>query len=536
MDRFLDNIENEHINAAAGSFGSAALDVYFLGKTFTGAVSGVRGFNRAARLLRLQRSPTPYRSALWCAMREAASFRGIGLYKGNGVLGTRYNLPVNPKTGAVRVIRFVGGQNAPENDLIAKALRETETALADPQGNPRPLPEILRAHIANSSGSPLQSAYPYGDAQTMLVANPDGMAAIKNSPYYVVIEIPADKALIDVNRAVLASNGGRPGAFPEFSTNRYGLLLPEELRPANSDMLRPGRGELYSHLPPELRAWARANAGVSNPAGEFLEGIAYGEWEQTILAPDLRPYVVEIRPNPVFEGARPDFIIRKPTASIYHPTLNPEALWDFGSRSAANAARVRDYLNWLAASSSHTPLTPEQIAAGANLTYLGGKAPGLPLLTFGDDAGAPAPPKPVTERDIQDYTTWINDGTGQAMPRDLVELIAGGSSAAQRCAPLAMTRAADDISQAAAKLAEAGYKVTELRAGPGLIAIEVHAPSAKETAAIVRKIVDNWSPYHPGMELGITVVAPGASGAELLDARNLGFDLPPDASFAVTSE
>lgn len=172
-DRFVQNLEDEHIHAAAESFGSTAMDVYFAGRSIYSIGRGAAGLSRAAALLRLEGNPAPWRSAMSIGLREAMAFRGVGLYPGPGVLGTMYGLPVSAGgVPRVRIIRFLGSQNSLDVDLTSKAAREPGSVINTPEEQPRTLADMLQEHRQSSTGSPMQSAYPFGNAETMLVANP----------------------------------------------------------------------------------------------------------------------------------------------------------------------------------------------------------------------------------------------------------------------------------------------------------------------------------------------------------------------------
>lgn len=519
--RFTENIENEHITTAGQQFGSTLFDVYFAGRGLVSAGKGLAGMSRAAQLFRQAGNAAPWRAALGLVAREAISFRGVGIHGRGGIWGAKYGLPVvRGAAPRVRIIRYIQS----EQDLVAKVMREPAEMLTDQAGQPRAPADIVNQHrMSSSGGSPYQSAYPYADPETMMVANPEGLSGSQNSPYYVVLEVPLDEALVDVNRQVLLSQGLNPGEFPEFELNRYGLQLPNELRPSDLNTLRPQSifDSPHAHLPPELQAWVRANVAIpeNSPAMNALEGIPYSEWEQVALSPDLRPYVVEVRPNPSFTGSRPPINLQSVRPTVYHPTLNPESLSALARNTPQGLRGFTNYFDWLSAQSrlgsTMVPLNTGQIQAGQRLAFLGGIQPEIappfimsfPSPTYGisTQQGVSAQHE-VSNRDMLAYLAWINTASGQPIPPELQQFLARPEQQGVPVSSEQMNNAVQTLSTSASRLRQSGDRITSLRSGPGVVSLEVHITSINRIYALVNSVLDEWGRNGRETEAGVVII------------------------------
>ncbi|MBN1439692.1 MAG: hypothetical protein JW929_09805 [Anaerolineales bacterium] len=528
--RYSEGIENEYYTTASEQFGATGFDIYFAGRGLISAGQGLAGLSRAAQMFRLAGNPAPWRAALRMAASEAISFRGVGAYGGSGLLGTRYGLPTVP-AGAprVRVIRFITS----ERDLVAKVMRESPRLFEGEQ--PRTTLDIAETHRRASAGSPMQSAYPYADAETMLVANPEGFSAAQRSPYYVVIEIPLDEGVIDINRTVAASRGLNPADVPELTANRYGMRLPSAMRPTDLSVTRPETlGAPHEHLPPALRAWAEANVDfpAGSPAPAALEGVPYLEWEQVLMAADLRPFVVEIRPNPAFSGARPPLNLQAGAGSPFHPAMDPVALSAL-ARTSPEGMRgflaSRDWLLALSRSGGGTPLTPSQILSGERFTYFGGRAPEFlfPLGAAGPATAGlslphaqPSSAPPASDRDMAAYVAWIQSASGQPLSSDLARLLTRPVERGAPPVPVAMQSAMRAISTSAATLSGMGRRVTGLRAAPNLVTLEVRVGRVDQVAPTIETIVTGWGREGRDVEAGVVIIvdSPPPSGRDPSEA------------------
>jgi hypothetical protein len=517
-NRYTEALENEYYTSASEQFGATGFDIYFVGRGLVSAGQGLQGLSRAARMFRAAGNPAPWRAAIRMAASEAISFRGIGLYSGRGLLGTRYGLPtVASGAPRVRVIRFISS----ERDLVAKVMRESPRLGEGEQ--PRSTFDTIEAHRRASVGGPYQSAYPYADAETMVVSNPEGFSGSEGSPYYVVLEIPLDEGLVDVNRMVAASRGVNPAEVPELSASRYGLRLPDELRPTDLSIARPTSlfAPPYENLPPELRAWTGANIDIpeGSPAVSALEGVPYLEWEQVLLASDLRPYVVAIRPNPTFSGTRAPINLTTSPGSIYHPALNPEALSGLARGSPEGLAGSTAYVEWLMGISrlepGTIPLSSSEILAGERFVYFGGTAPEFlfPSGSFGPAiAGLSAPEyrpsatREITNRDVAMYLAWIEQASGQPLPRDISRLLAPPVIRGAPPLPAAMNSAMEAMSTSAAHLSGRGNRITGLRTAPNLITLEVHVGTPESVVPAIQTIISQWGRDGRDIEAGIAIV------------------------------
>lgn len=94
--------------AAAQQFGTAAFDLYFAGRGLVSLGKGGVQMSKMASALRKAGNPTPWRSALKMAGREAITFRGVGVHGGSGFWGSRYGIsgPSGGPRGAME-----GGEN-----------------------------------------------------------------------------------------------------------------------------------------------------------------------------------------------------------------------------------------------------------------------------------------------------------------------------------------------------------------------------------------------------------------------------------------
>ena len=520
-NRFTENIENERFTTAGQQFGATAFDIYFAGRGLVSAGKGLAGMSRAAELFRAAGNPAPWRAAFGLAIREAVAFRGVGATGGSGFWGSQYGLPtVGPNVPRVRIIRFIKS----EQDLVAKVMRQPPELTT--QGQPRSPADIIEQHRSASRGSPFQSAYPFADAETMMAANPEGFSAVQRSPYYVVLEVPMDQGLVDVNRHVLGLRGVDPAQFPEFSANRYGVSLPDELRPTDLNSLRPQSiyDPPHAHLPPELQAWVRANTAIpeNGPAASALEGVPFNEWEQVALAPDLRPYVVEIRPNPAFTGTRPPLSLRVGMGSPYSPSLNPLSLSDLARGSPQGLTGFTNYMDWLSSQTGlgagRVPFSMGQVQGGGRLAYLGGIQPELnfpfvlPQAQIATVLPPTSPPaREITNQDALAYLAWINGASGQTVSPEVTRLLAQPNPRGLPASPDLMSNAVGAISTSASRLRQAGDRITRLRSGPGVISLEVHTAQVNQVSRVVNSILDEWGRDGRDIEAGIVIVVDEAN-------------------------
>ena len=546
-DRFVQNLEDEHISAAGSQFGSTAFDIYFAGRGLVSAGQGMAGMSKAAKMFRMAGNPAPWRAALRLALREAVAFRGVGIHSGGGVYGSKFNLPTSGGKPTVRILRYVSN----ENDLVSKSMREPKTLLLDAEGNPRPLPNIMEQHKSASEGSPLQSAYPYADAETMLTANPMGVSATENSPYYVIIEVPLDEALMDVNKQMVRIKGLDPADFPELEVNRFGMqvsrdMLPDDLTKLNTES---PFDPVYENLSPELQQWVTRNViDMDSPLVKHLEGITVGEWEKTILAPDLKPYVVEVRPNPLYKGTPVELNVKPTKPSVYHPALNPESLWGIGSSSPKGFSSFKAQMDWYmtqAGGSGNFPLTLEEVMGGSRLSYLGGVQQELMWpFTFPNwtkarprpDASSSSDASPLTPEEARDYMAWINAATQDSVSETLLEL-AVPSEARKRGvpAPGVLSNATREMGVAAKDARQAGGKITGLRTAPGVVSLEAHAPTLDRLAPIVQAVTGSWK-GKGGVEAGVVIVLEGDTAkAGDVSAKVKGITVPSGMKLRIVS-
>jgi hypothetical protein len=303
--------------------------------------------------------------------------------------------------------------------------------------------------------------------------------------------------LVGANELVAARAGLSTGDFAEFQINRFGLRLPEEFRPP------PG-----GTLSPEAQAWVETNFGFgpqSRVAIDALDGIPYYEWEQMVLAPDLRPYVTSVQPNPLWAESAGPLGLRPGRPPIFDPATNPQTLFGLG-QAPGGWPRVMTYLDWMRAQSAagSLPYTTTELAGVERVTMLGGRPLYVPV-------GAPLVPDllaepPIEDRDIspaqeEGYLSWLRQTTGAP------EALTGGSQAS----PASAADVSALLGHAAAEVREAGGRIVGLRISPGVGYVEARVDTPDAADAVVSSLVSISARIPPDFDLGIKLVVENAS-------------------------
>jgi hypothetical protein len=249
--------------------------------------------------------------------------------------------------------------------------------------------------------------------------------------------------------------------------------MPEDLRPGTMADLQSGT------LSPEGQAWVQQQLGFGAGSAQARDvlaahGIPYYEWEQLALAPDLRPYVTALEPNPIFGGVKTPIGVRPGIPPIYDPALNPQTLSALGEGGAWG--RVQTYFDWVAARSAAGELafTPSEIGGAQRVTFLGGQPLFMPV------GGAPVsvfqpPPEPeVSPQALQQYLAWVS--TRAAPPAGLMNTLQVGAAGGAQPAPApgAAAEIGHRLGALAAQVRTQGARVTGLRLGPNTGFLEIH--------------------------------------------------------------
>jgi hypothetical protein len=529
----LENIERAEAlgyhTQAAEIFGSGAFDIYFMGR---GLLSGVKGgvqFSKAVRAYRAMGATAPVRQAMATALREAATFRGVGVHGGGGVWGSQYGMAGMGET--VVVTRVIDA----ERDLIAKHWRPpgaggSQQLLLPESGSAPPVGAVERAHISTSAGSPYQSGFPMGDIETYILANPQNFGVAGQGGTVVRVRVPT-RGLVDANRMLVERAGQSVAEVSAIDRGMFGRVAPEQLRPATLPEYRMA-GDVG-----EARVWVEQQFGVQNRAalGVFRqEGTPFYEWEQLMLAPDLRPYVTGAGANPFANPqTNPLLPLSSGRAPFYHPALNPAAASGLARSFPEGWQAFQGYSGWLrGGTGAARGFTPSEIAGFERMTVLGGGPLATPWVApwTGGASTTSAAPAP-SEREIEGYMLWA-----AAAGEGASELLGGGPTAGGRGMPGSQTGpSAEASTRSAALAAEArgmGAMIRALRIGPGLATMTIVVPDSQTVLrALLQAVARHWEGIAGEVRASIEIVieADRSSHPDEVDLADLGVDvdLPP---------
>ena len=512
---------------AAEIFGSGVFDAYFLGR---GLISGVKGglqFSKAVQAYRAMGVAAPVRQAMATAVREAATFRGVGVHGGRGVWGSQYGMAGMGETAVVtRVIDA-------ERDLIAKHWRPpgeggSQQVLLPESGSVPRVGAVERAHISSSTASPYQSGFPMGDIQTYILANPQNFLVAGQGGTVVRVRVPT-RGLVDANRMLVESAGRSVAEISAIERGMFGRVAPEHLRPGTIPEYQ------FAGNVGEARVWVEQQFGVQNRAALRVfrqEGTPFYEWEQLMLAPDLRPYVIGAGANP-FAGPQSSPLLLSPGRTpIYHPALNPATAYGLARSFPGGWRAFQGYADWLrGGTGAARGFTAAEIAGFERMTVLGGGPLPTPWVApWTGDAPTTAAASAPSEQDIEGYMMWAA-GAGGAEG----ELLGGGPTAGERGVPGAQAApSAQASTRSAALAAEArgmGAMVRALRIGPGLATMTIVVPDSQTVLRVLlRAVARHWEGVAGEVRAAIEIVIEAESShPDAVDLADLDvdIDLPP---------
>jgi hypothetical protein len=506
---------------AAEIFGSGAFDIYFMGR---GLLSGVKGgiqFSKAIQAYRAMGMTAPLRQAMATAVREAATFRGVGVHGGRGIWGSQYGMAGMGET--VVVTRVIDA----ERDLVAKHWRPpgeggSQQLLLPESGSAPPVGAVERAHISSSTGSPYQSGFPMGDVETYILANPQNFGVAGQGSTVVRLRVPS-RGLVDANRMLVERAGQSVAEVSALERGMFGRVAPEPLRPATIPEYQ------FAGDVGEARVWVEQQFGVQNRSalGVFRqEGTPFYEWEQLMLAPDLRPYVTGASPNPFASPqANPLLPMSSGRGPFYHPALNPAAASGLARSFPEGWRAFQGYSTWLrGGTGAARGFTAGEIAGFERMTVLGGGPLATPWVapwTAGSSTigTAPAP----SDRDVEGYLAWASAAAG-----DRSELLGG----AGRASPVSSAGpAAEASARSAALAAEArgmGAMIRALRIGPGLATMTIVVPDSQTVLrALLQAVARHWDGVMGEVRVAIQIVieTDRSSHPDEVDLADPGIDV-----------
>ncbi len=500
----------QRYSSSGQQFGSAAFNIYFVGR---GLFSGVRGavqLNRAAQAFRAMGHSAPWRAAVVTAGREMIAFRGIGVHRGAGFWGSQRGMASMGET--VDINRVISS----EIDLTSKHWRPISQGgsqeILMPEGGRIPtLQDVARGHMSSSTGSPLQSAFPMKDIQTYILANPQNWGVAQGRAV-VTVRVPT-RGLVSANQLELIRKGMNPAAIAEFERSAFGARIPSPMRPTSAT----AEGYLTEAYSTQVLAWVEKHLGIANPAAvRALEGIPYYEWEQLILAPSFRPYIVRSVPNPLAEssGTSPLTISSSGRMPIYHPALNPQTVYHLAASQPGGWQSFAGYVRWLnAGAAGELGFIPTEIAGFERMTLLGGGPLATPFLPYpysvGSTPGFHAPSvsssQNISERQFQGYLQWITQQEGNRLIRESAGEYVG--RAAPNRERLSLTQASQNISNIAARLRSLGASIEELRVGPRTVYLRARVPANVDAIRqMSMSIISLWTMRGEEINAGIDLV------------------------------